>query len=380
LKVKITEAGIVAAGTAASLAPLARQATKELGDAAEVATKKMSEAGAAAADKAAQVAPSSTQTARVLADKAKVGAKDFRASIASLGAKAAIQAGDMIEKGAEKAAKQGDKLFNPLIKSGSDASSTSAGTEQNATTSASMFDLRIEVFAANDLGDPEYRLGDKSSGFLKYVGATTLASTVGASKHSAVYVELLLGSKKLETEAAKSSINEGRPSVSYSSERHLFAYRGEDQLQVAVRDKRSGQALLRGDPLIGEGSLQLDRDALEDLQQRRTEVPLLFNGTAAGKVVLEYRFSPTPGSDPAAFLDAPVGSVVSSSAVNTSMPASSTALAAAGASTDVTDDFLGSATAAPAESTAGQASSSIADDQPTHIVSTEFVTPPSSPR
>lgn len=133
-------------------------------------------------------------------------------------------------------------------------------------------DLRIEVLQVANLGDPEYRFGDLTSGLL-----------VGSGP-SVVYVELSLGSRTVPT--ASVNIPRGCKNAAFWDERHLFVHRGEQDLHIQVRDKRGVQAALRGDPMIGEATVHLD---LSDGLPHSEAVELVRGDRPAGVLMLQYQ-------------------------------------------------------------------------------------------
>lgn len=140
----------------------------------------------------------------------------------------------------------------------------------------SNFELRVEVVSASNLHPPEYRFGDLSWSFFK--GSQALLSNV--------YVQLQLGPRKVRTECA---VNENSDvSVGFTKERALFVYSGEVELHLHVYDQRSLQAMVRGDPLVGEGKLHLSSD-LVDCLPRWADVPLARDCVGMGTVALRYQ-------------------------------------------------------------------------------------------
>lgn len=144
---------------------------------------------------------------------------------------------------------------------------------------ATRFELRVEVLAASDLRQPEYRLGDGAVGLLK--GAEKLLANV--------YVQLQVGMRKVVTEPAENS--QGERSVGFFGERFLFAYAFERSMTVRVFDRRGMQAMFRGDPVIGEGELALGADATDCLP-RWADVPIQRGSREAGSVSLRYQLLP----------------------------------------------------------------------------------------
>merc|ERR1711972_305692 len=100
------------------------------------------------------------------------------------------------------------------------------------------------------------------------------------------YIELHLGKKPFRTSCAENP--SGESSVGFNSERALFVYSGESDIEVSCSDKRGVQAAFRGDPLIGKGSLRLD-PSLSDCLPRWADVLLQRGENAAGCVSLRYQ-------------------------------------------------------------------------------------------
>jgi len=158
------------------------------------------------------------------------------------------------------------------------------------------YELLVEVLSASDLGAPEYRLGDITVGFF---GGT-------ASLLSAVYVELAIvadgqqsssitsNSKLKCTGCAQNPRNQC--SVGFLDEKSLLAYPPSGgSLMLRVRDKRGIQASIRGDPLIGEGSLQLS-PRITDLMPRWVDVPISRDRQNTGSVSLRFQLLAVPGA------------------------------------------------------------------------------------
>merc|ERR1711865_1002990 len=74
----------------------------------------------------------------------------------------------------------------------------------------------------------------------------------------------------------------------------LFPFTGETKLHVRVRDKRSMQAVLRGDPLIGEATFMLDHTQLRE--GGADNVFITRGSEPAGKVSLQYGLVPVTKS------------------------------------------------------------------------------------
>eukprot|EP00931_Biecheleriopsis_adriatica_P063339 TRINITY_DN38332_c0_g1_i2.p1 TRINITY_DN38332_c0_g1~~TRINITY_DN38332_c0_g1_i2.p1 ORF type:complete len:430 (+),score=80.85 TRINITY_DN38332_c0_g1_i2:50-1339(+) len=159
------------------------------------------------------------------------------------------------------------------------------GDWSSGTTS----ELRVEIRAASDLKTPEYRFGDLTKGMIG--GKTALLS--------AVYVELQLGGRTVTTGCASNP--DSFCSVGFDGERSLLTYSGGSQaeLKLIVRDRRGWQSALRGDPLVGEGLLQLTPD-ISDMLPRWVDVPLQRDGSAAGTVSVRYQLVAVQGGGLAA--------------------------------------------------------------------------------
>merc|ERR1711902_73460 len=102
---------------------------------------------------------------------------------------------------------------------------------------------------------------------------------------SNVYVQLRLGSRETRTACAENENDER--SIGFGNQRALFVYNREPMLHLVVRDERKLTGALRGDPLIGQGSLQLGPE-IWDGMPRWVDIPLTREGvsTSMGKVCL----------------------------------------------------------------------------------------------
>lgn len=143
------------------------------------------------------------------------------------------------------------------------------------------YEVRVEVASASEVGDPEYRLGDIAIGAF---GKNALNA----------YAEVALGSGSQKTTAGTAC---GRD-VDFSGEEMVFAFAGEPAITVKLWDKRNVQAAVRGDPLIGEGSLLLPAE-LRDGRQQTDVVDLARNGKPMGSVQLRYKMVALPHDAPA---------------------------------------------------------------------------------
>mmetsp|Transcript_58017 Transcript_58017/g.179939 ORF Transcript_58017/g.179939 Transcript_58017/m.179939 type:complete len:370 (-) Transcript_58017:64-1173(-) len=155
--------------------------------------------------------------------------------------------------------------FFGFLPNSAPAPSAGAGSE---------YELWLDLVSAHHLGQPEYRLGD-----------LTRSLAHSNARLSRVYIECCLSGREVKTGHAQCLGDSG---ALFSGERMLFVYNHEPRLQLRVRDHRTVQALMRGDPLIGEASLELDA-GLKDLALRCKELPLERDGEPAGFVKLRYR-------------------------------------------------------------------------------------------
>lgn len=143
------------------------------------------------------------------------------------------------------------------------------------------YEVRVEVASASEVGDPEYRIGDIAIGAL---GKNALNA----------YVEVALGAGSQKTTVGTACSRD----VDFSGEEMVFAFAGEPAITVKLWDKRTVQAAMRGDPLIGEGSLLLPSE-LRDGRQQTDVVDLARNGKPMGSVQLRYRMVALPPDAPA---------------------------------------------------------------------------------
>eukprot|EP00929_Paragymnodinium_shiwhaense_P107355 TRINITY_DN73450_c0_g1_i1.p1 TRINITY_DN73450_c0_g1~~TRINITY_DN73450_c0_g1_i1.p1 ORF type:complete len:616 (-),score=96.06 TRINITY_DN73450_c0_g1_i1:43-1890(-) len=246
-----------------------------------------------------RVAQAATQTASESAEKAKKLREGFSSFLADASSKAetALKGsggysswtrllarsealGESPAAGATSSsqAESAEKDASPAIKSertpaAEDTASSVAAAAVTAATPAAPLDLRVDVLEAFDLSNAEYRLFDHSASLVR-----------GGSSLTEVYVELQVGARKVTTLPVKAN---GGNSVSFAAERHLLPVTSDDVIMVTVRDKRGLQALLRGDPLIGEGRLSPGPEAV-DGKLRSHEVQLLRSEKPVGKVSLRY--------------------------------------------------------------------------------------------
>lgn len=146
-------------------------------------------------------------------------------------------------------------------------------------------EVRVEVRSASDLVVPEYRVGDYLQGWLG--GKAALLSNV--------YVEIELCGRKVSTNCACNP--DCFASVGFEDERALFTYRPGDQIKLWVRDRRKVQSALRGDPLIGEGALELPEE-LVNMLPHWADVPLTRGGSPAGIVSIRLQLLTIPGLMP----------------------------------------------------------------------------------
>lgn len=142
--------------------------------------------------------------------------------------------------------------------------------------SSSNFELHVEVVTASNLHTPQYRVGDFTRRLVS--GAKALRPNI--------YLQLQLGERTVRTDVAENARD--NKSACFMSGRALFAYSGEIELCVRAYDQRGVQALFRGDPLLGEGTVRLEPECLP----RWVDVPLSRKGLAssAGSVYLGYQF------------------------------------------------------------------------------------------
>lgn len=135
--------------------------------------------------------------------------------------------------------------------------------------------LVVELLSISDMADCEYRLGDLTM-WLIY-GEQVLRP----------YAAVSVGETTLCTEPVEvAQRGPGAPAHFPPAARLRFAYRGEASARVAVRDRRGLQALLRGDPLLGEAELRLEGGA----SPRAAALPLGRGVGAPGAGTLALRY------------------------------------------------------------------------------------------
>ena len=138
--------------------------------------------------------------------------------------------------------------------------------------------LIVEVVRVADLGASEHRLGDLAPSFAHGV--------VGKRRPHRVYVSLQLGKNKVRTSARR--LLEDNLNGEFAS-RHLLDLTANDRtLKVQVFDKRRVQSVLRGDPVIGEGTLEFEAVIGSGILEG--EVKLKCAAMSMGQVFLKYKF------------------------------------------------------------------------------------------
>ena len=136
----------------------------------------------------------------------------------------------------------------------------------------------VEVVRVADLGASEHRLGD--------LAASLAQGVVGKKRPRRVYVSLQLGKNKVRTSARR--LLEDNLNGEFAS-RHLLDLTANDRtLKVQVFDKRRVQSVLRGDPMIGEGTLEFEAVIGSGILEG--EVKLKRAAMSMGQVFLKYKF------------------------------------------------------------------------------------------
>eukprot|EP00927_Polykrikos_kofoidii_P039298 TRINITY_DN33715_c0_g1_i1.p1 TRINITY_DN33715_c0_g1~~TRINITY_DN33715_c0_g1_i1.p1 ORF type:complete len:867 (-),score=137.86 TRINITY_DN33715_c0_g1_i1:30-2630(-) len=185
--------------------------------------------------------------------------------------------------------------------------------------------LIVKVLEAFEVGKPEYRVGDFAVGIL---GDVTSKATTGlrsvsdflsngypsdkktevdstrrdiAPNRAATYVELeVLGGGRACTSLGSASnvTNSVRGHVLFNDERHVLflpesvaARKGRGAaLLLRSRHNKGMRGFVRGDPLVGEGMLELGSEA-RDCLVRTASVELLRNSTVTGSLTIEYQLT-----------------------------------------------------------------------------------------
>lgn len=155
------------------------------------------------------------------------------------------------------------------------------------------YELRMHVLGSQHLHDPEYRVGDITHGLLRGVrNSLNSDSPLACPPKLRVYVELELGGRTVTTRPVKST-SEERNAVRFDGELFIFAYDGELDMTVKVRDQRQVQSILRGDPLIGEARLLLGPE-LRDGRAHSADLDLQRGAVSTGAVSLSYQLQEVP--------------------------------------------------------------------------------------
>mmetsp|Transcript_81812 Transcript_81812/g.162371 ORF Transcript_81812/g.162371 Transcript_81812/m.162371 type:complete len:694 (-) Transcript_81812:176-2257(-) len=137
--------------------------------------------------------------------------------------------------------------------------------------------IQVEVFTADGLKNPEYRLGDISSRIV--VGNPLIkpyaeASCAGHTKRTRV-VQATRGGQAKFGEALLFLVPLALDNDIYDE---------GVKIELAVFDNRDVQAVLRGDPLVGKGSLEFDGKSLAT--SARHQVDLLRGGKCHGTLTV----------------------------------------------------------------------------------------------
>lgn len=110
--------------------------------------------------------------------------------------------------------------------------------------------LQVEILTAENLGSPEYRVGDITAGFFAKARAL----------HP--YVEVHCGGLKVNSQVYEAKPGGGATfAETLSLDLDSGGLQGDMKVTLIVRDQRGVQAALRGDPMIGEAVAALDSDA-----------------------------------------------------------------------------------------------------------------------
>lgn len=138
------------------------------------------------------------------------------------------------------------------------------------------YELRLEVFSATELSAPEYRMGDN------------LRCLVAGEESvlCEVYIEVEISGRAVRTASTARMDKDEDRSAFFDKEKMLLTYKGETHLNVRVRNRRHLGAVVRGDPLIGEGQLSLGSE-LKDGQPKKYVVPIAREGKSSGFVSLQ---------------------------------------------------------------------------------------------
>lgn len=133
--------------------------------------------------------------------------------------------------------------------------------------------IQVEILTAENLGSPEYRVGDFTS------------SLFGGKKKLSPYVEVTYGLEHAQTRVLE-GISNGRADF---GEVLSFPYRSNSsegqRVEFSVFDARQVQAVVRGDPMIGKASLHVTQEAFSGSAQTQT-VQLVRDGKQQGTLLV----------------------------------------------------------------------------------------------
>jgi len=138
-------------------------------------------------------------------------------------------------------------------------------------------DIVVFEVLGGHVQDAEWRLGDWW--------------TVGVLGLSRPYVKVKCGSQKERSEPKPCFFAQRGINVNFDK-RVVFSMDGipdSEGVNITVRDQRTVQATLRGDPLIGKAVVRIDRDSGSALKQERVELRRDDSQDPTGWLTVQYR-------------------------------------------------------------------------------------------
>lgn len=143
-------------------------------------------------------------------------------------------------------------------------------------------ELKLEVLSATGLSDAEYRFGDVTKGFLGAKGLNP-------------YIVVKLNQQSQQSKPVSATLSRQGASAVFNWRTLFEVSGGHEQLTFQVFDKKTWQAILRGDPLIGEAKLAVPEMISGDFAE--AVVNLKSGSNSAGQIKVQYGFVQSAASD-----------------------------------------------------------------------------------